>query len=143
MRKLIVLLAGLFLANTALAEPVGSPIPVGIAVGQTTNVALFGEEQVNGAKVAEKLLNEKGGVGGTPIRLAFQDTAGDEAGAINAFQNLITRDKVVAIIGRPCPSRPSPPTPSPTRPRSPSSARPTRPRASPRSASTSPASPRP
>lgn len=99
MRPFIILLAGLFLANTALAEPVGNPIPVGIAVGQTTNVALFGEEQVNGAKVAEKLLNEKGGVGGTPIRLAFQDTGGDEAGAINAFQNLITRDKVVAIIG--------------------------------------------
>ena len=99
MRIFVVLAASLFFAQAAFAEPVGSPIPVGIAVGQTTNVALFGEEQVNGAKVAEKMFNEKGGVNGTPIKLVFQDTGGDEAGAINAFQNLISRDKVVAIIG--------------------------------------------
>jgi branched-chain amino acid transport system substrate-binding protein len=99
MRIFVLLAASLLFAQAALAEPVGSPIPVGIAVGQTTNVALFGEEQVNGAKVAEKMINEKGGVNGTPIKLVFQDTGGDEAGAINAFQNLISRDKVVAIIG--------------------------------------------
>lgn len=99
MRRILFLLALMALAHPALAGNVGSPIPIGIAVGQTTNVALFGEEQVNGAKVAEKILNEKGGVNGTPIKLSFQDTGGDEAGAINAFQNLISRDQVVAIIG--------------------------------------------
>ena len=129
MRIFVVLAASLFFAQTAFAEPVGSPIPVGIAVGQTTNVALFGEEQVNGAKVAEKMINEKGGVNGTPIKLVFQDTGGDEAGAINA--------------GPPCPSRPLPPIPSPTRQRCPWSARPTRPRAWPRSANTSRVFPRP
>lgn len=50
-------------------------------------------------KWPKKMINEKGGLNGTPIKLAFQDTGGDEAGAINAFQNLISRDKVVAIIG--------------------------------------------
>jgi len=99
MRKFVLLLASMLIAQTAMAEPVGKPIPIGIAVGQTTNVALFGEEQVNGAKVAEKILNDRGGVAGTPIKLMFQDTGGDEAGAINAFQNLISRDKVVAVIG--------------------------------------------
>jgi branched-chain amino acid transport system substrate-binding protein len=99
MRSLLLSLAIVSLALPALAGPAGAPIPIGIAVAQTTNVALFGEEQVNGAKVAEKILNEKGGVNGTPIKLSFQDTGGDEAGAINAFQNLISRDQVVAIIG--------------------------------------------
>ena len=74
-------------------------IPIGIAVAQTSNVALLGQEQVAGAKIAEKYFNDQGGVNGTPIRLVFQDTAGDEAGAINAFQTLITRDKVVGIVG--------------------------------------------
>jgi len=37
-------------------------------------------------------------VNGTPIKLIFQDTAGDEAGAINAFQTLINAN-VVGIIG--------------------------------------------
>ena len=78
---------------------VGGAIPIGIAVAQTSNVALLGQEQVAGAKLAEKYFNAKGGVNGTPIKLVLQDTAGDEQGAINAFQTLINRDKVVGIVG--------------------------------------------
>jgi len=81
------------------AFPAGGPIPIGIAVAQTSNVALLGQEQVIGAKIAEKYFNDKGGVNGTPIKLIFQDTSGDEAGANNAFLSLINRDKTVAIIG--------------------------------------------
>ncbi|MCU0567140.1 MAG: ABC transporter substrate-binding protein [Oculatellaceae cyanobacterium Prado106] len=77
----------------------GNPIPIGIAVAQTSNVALLGQEQVVGAKIAEEYFNQEGGVNGTPIRLVFQDTAGDEQGAINAFTTLITQDKVVGIVG--------------------------------------------
>jgi branched-chain amino acid transport system substrate-binding protein len=77
----------------------GEPISLGIAVAQTGNVALLGQEQVIGAKLAEKYFNDKGGVNGRPIKLIFQDTAGDEAGAINSFQTLINQDKVVGIVG--------------------------------------------
>ncbi|MBE9207223.1 ABC transporter substrate-binding protein [Nostoc sp. LEGE 06077] len=82
-------------ANTATSNV----IPIGIAVAQTSNVALLGQEQVAGAKIAEKYFNDKGGINGTPIKLVFQDTAGDEAGTINAFQTLINKDKVVGIVG--------------------------------------------
>jgi len=74
-------------------------IPVGVGVAQTSNVALLGQEQVAGAKIAEKYFNDKGGVDGTPIRLVFQDTGGDEQGTINAFNTLINQDKVVGIVG--------------------------------------------
>lgn len=74
-------------------------IPLGIAVSQTSNVALLGQEQVSGAKIAEEMLNAQGGVNGTPIKLIFQDTGGDEQAAINAFNTLITQDKVVGIVG--------------------------------------------
>ncbi|MDZ8239622.1 MAG: ABC transporter substrate-binding protein [Nostoc sp. ChiQUE01a] len=74
-------------------------IPIGIAVAQTSNVALLGQEQVAGVKIAEKYFNAKGGVNGTPIKLVFQDTSGDEAGAINAVQTLINKDKVIGIVG--------------------------------------------
>ncbi|MDX2230336.1 MAG: ABC transporter substrate-binding protein [Leptolyngbyaceae cyanobacterium bins.349] len=74
-------------------------IPIGIGVAQTSNVALLGQEQVAGAKIAEKYFNDQGGINGIPIKLVFQDTAGDEAGAINAFQTLITQNKVVGIVG--------------------------------------------
>jgi branched-chain amino acid transport system substrate-binding protein len=79
--------------NTATA------IPLGIAVAQTSNVALLGQEEVTGARIAEQYFNQKGGVNGTPIKLFIEDTAGDEQGAINAFNTLITRDKVVGIVG--------------------------------------------
>jgi branched-chain amino acid transport system substrate-binding protein len=74
-------------------------IPIGIAVAQTSNVSLLGQEQVTGAEIAETYFNQQGGINGTPIRLVFQDTAGDEQGTINAFNTLISQDKVVGIVG--------------------------------------------
>ncbi|MEA5567357.1 ABC transporter substrate-binding protein [Anabaena sp. UHCC 0399] len=85
--------------NTPDTTNTSNTVPIGIAVAQTSNVALLGQEQVAGVKIAEKYFNEKGGINGTPIKLVFQDTSGDEAGAINAFQNLINKDKVVGIVG--------------------------------------------
>lgn len=88
-------------SSNAPNAPANSPntIPIGIAVAQTSNVALLGQEQVTGAKIAEAYFNKQGGVNGTPIRLIFQDTAGDEQGTINAFNTLIAQDKVVGIVG--------------------------------------------
>ncbi len=77
----------------------GDPIKIGVAVAQTSNTALLGQEQVIGAQIAEEFFNQRGGINGRPIKLVLQDTAGDEAGAINAFQQLINNDKVVGIIG--------------------------------------------
>ncbi|MDZ8053496.1 MAG: ABC transporter substrate-binding protein [Aulosira sp. ZfuVER01] len=87
--------------NTSQNQPANTSgvIPIGIAFAQTSNVALLGQEQVAGAKIAEKFFNDKGGINGTPIKLVFQDTSGDENGAINAFQTLINKDKVVGIVG--------------------------------------------
>jgi branched-chain amino acid transport system substrate-binding protein len=82
------------------SPPADSPsIPLGIALSQTSNVALVGQEQVSGVKIAETYFNGKGGVGGTPIQLKFQDVGSEEATAINAFQSLINQDKVVGIVG--------------------------------------------
>jgi branched-chain amino acid transport system substrate-binding protein len=79
---------------------VSGPIPIGIAFAQTGgNVALLGQDGISGVKIAEKYFNDKGGINGTPIKLVLQDTGGDEAGAINAFQTLINKDKVVGIVG--------------------------------------------
>lgn len=79
--------------------PTGVSIPLGIAVAQTSNTALIGQEAVVGAKIAEKFFNDRGGVNGTPIKLIYQDTGGDEQGAINAFNTLIFQNKVVGIVG--------------------------------------------
>lgn len=87
--------------NTATntSTSTSSAIPIGIAFAQTSNVALLGQEGIAGVKIAEKYFNDQGGVNGTPVKLVVQDTSGDEPGAINAFQTLINKDKVVGIIG--------------------------------------------
>jgi branched-chain amino acid transport system substrate-binding protein len=74
-------------------------IPIGIALAQTSNVALLGQEGIAGAKIAEKYFNDRGGTNSTKIKLIVQDTSGDEQGTINAFQTLINKDKVVGIVG--------------------------------------------
>ncbi|WP_102126718.1 ABC transporter substrate-binding protein [Deinococcus planocerae] len=97
--KRLALTLTLGLLAAAQAQKVATPVPIGIAVAQTSNTALLGQEQVIGARFAEKFLNARGGINGTPIRLVFQDAAGDENSAINAFQNLITKENVVGIVG--------------------------------------------
>lgn len=86
-------------ATTQPTETSRKEIPIGIALAQTSNVALLGQEGVAGSKIAEKYFNDKGGINGTPIKLVVQDTGGDETGAINAFQTLITQNKVAGIVG--------------------------------------------
>ena len=74
-------------------------IPIGVAVAQTSNVALLGQEQVIGSKIAEQYFNQQQGVNGIPIKIMLQDVAGDEQGAINAFNTLINKNKVIGIVG--------------------------------------------
>jgi|SRR6478672_3723882 len=119
MKKPIISTSALFLTSTLLLAGCGSTqtgtnstpptsrtagstskaIPIGIAVAQTSNVALLGQDEADGAKIAEKYFNDKGGIGNTPIKLILQDTGGDEAGAINAFQTLINQNQVIGIVG--------------------------------------------
>ncbi|MFC4427646.1 ABC transporter substrate-binding protein [Deinococcus navajonensis] len=91
------LTAALMAAGTA--QKVETPIKIGVALAQTSNTALLGQEQVIGARFAEKYLNARGGINGTAFKLVFQDAAGDENSAINAFQNLINKERVVGIVG--------------------------------------------
>lgn len=85
--------------DAGAGQPVsGDAVLLGVAVAETSNVALLGQEEVIGARIAERLVNEDGGVNGRPVKLLFQDTGGDEIGAINAFQALINAG-VLGIVG--------------------------------------------
>jgi branched-chain amino acid transport system substrate-binding protein len=85
--------------KSSRASAPSTAITIGVALAQTSNLALLGQESVNGAKIAEEYFNQNGGINGVPFKLIFQDAGGDEASAINAFQSLITRDKVIGIVG--------------------------------------------
>jgi branched-chain amino acid transport system substrate-binding protein len=85
--------------NTNSNNSNSNEIPIGLAVALTSNVSLLGQDQKDGAAIAEKYFNDQGGIDQTKIKLITQDTGGDEAGAINAFQTLINQNKVVGIVG--------------------------------------------
>jgi len=86
-------------AVPALAQEAAAPIPIGMAVAQTGPVALFGQEQMEGAHIALTRQNAAQNPHETSIALVLRDTGGDEAGAVSAFRTLIETDKVVAIVG--------------------------------------------
>ncbi|MCB0232578.1 MAG: ABC transporter substrate-binding protein, partial [Anaerolineae bacterium] len=53
----------------------------------------------NGILLAAQQINDQKLLGDATLAIVCEDTAGDKAQAINAFQKLINQDKVVAILG--------------------------------------------
>lgn len=78
----------------------GAPIKLGVALGLSgASTANLAQDQRLGVAVAEKYINDNGGINGRKLQLVVQDTGADEAGAIAAFNALIDNDKVVGIVG--------------------------------------------
>lgn len=73
-------------------------IKIGANLEMTGTNATFGQSATNGAKLAIKEVNEKGGVLGKQVSLIVADNKSEAAEAANAMQKLITQDKVLAVI---------------------------------------------
>jgi branched-chain amino acid transport system substrate-binding protein len=85
------------LASAAFAA---DPIKVGVTIAQSPPGSVSQGVQVkDGVEVATKMVNDAGGVLGRPIELVFEDTQGIPEKARAAVEKLITRDKVVAVVG--------------------------------------------
>jgi branched-chain amino acid transport system substrate-binding protein len=88
------LMAGL--AVTAAA----AEVKLGVVEELTGAVATYGQNTVKGIRLAVEEANAKGGVKGLgKVTLLVEDNKSDAAETVNAFNKLITRDRVVAIIG--------------------------------------------
>lgn len=73
-------------------------IKFGANLEMTGGNATFGQSAANGAKLAIKEVNDKGGVLGKKITLVVADNKSEAAEAANAMQKLVTQDKVVAVV---------------------------------------------
>ena len=73
-------------------------IKIGADLEMTGGNATFGQSAANGAKLAIKEVNAKGGVLGKQLTLIVADNKSEAAEAANAMQKLVTQDKVVAVI---------------------------------------------
>lgn len=102
-RGLGVLFIGMFifvLTGTGISQAEKKePYKVGAIFAITGGASFLGEPERNTARMLEEMINAQGGINGHPLELIIEDTAGDEAKAVNAVKKLIYRDNVLAIIG--------------------------------------------
>ena len=80
------------------------PIKIGYMATLTGDGATWGQHERDGALLAVKDINAKGGLLGRPLELICYDVKGKPEEGVNAVRKLIYDDKVVAIgeveIGR-------------------------------------------
>ncbi|WWV72915.1 Leucine-specific-binding protein precursor [Sporomusa ovata DSM 2662] len=74
-------------------------IKIGVLNEMTGGNATMGTSSANGAKMAIKEANAKGGVLGKQIKAIVADNKSEPSEAANAMTKLATQDKVVAITG--------------------------------------------
>lgn len=89
-----VLFSSGFSGVTLAAAPV-KEVKVGVILPLTGATATFGQESLNGLKLAL----EQSGKQGPQLKMQVEDTQGTPAGAAAAVNKLISTDKVAVIIG--------------------------------------------
>ncbi len=96
LKRLLIPMLLITLVAPAAWGAAGATVKVGLAVGITGDIAVYGTPIRNGMELAFKRINDKGPVHIDPI---LEDTGGGRDGAINVFQKFIQRDRVAAILG--------------------------------------------
>ncbi|MBN2034175.1 MAG: ABC transporter substrate-binding protein [Deltaproteobacteria bacterium] len=74
-------------------------VKVGVVGPRTGGAAATGQAFDEGIKLAINYINNKGGVLGKKLEVVFEDTAGAPDKAASGFERLVTRDKVVMVVG--------------------------------------------
>jgi len=88
------------LAGLAAAASLGAePIRIGFFMSMTGRDASFGEASLRGAMLAVDGLNGGGGVLHRPVELVVEDDRSLAGEAATAAKKLISRDRVVALVG--------------------------------------------
>lgn len=86
-------------AHPAVTTQAAGTLPIGVVVDLTGQGAVYGISIANGAKLAGKLLNQKGGVDGSKVTVIVDDAASSNSQVINIFQQDANTKHVTAIVG--------------------------------------------
>ena len=99
----LVVLAMVALLMTGMLAGCGSSaskdIKIGVLNEMTGGNATFGTSSANGAKMAIKEANAKGGVLGKQLQAVIADNKSEPSESANAMTKLATQDRVVAVTG--------------------------------------------
>ena len=97
--------ASLFLGLAALPclvaaqAPAGEPIKIGAVLSLTGPGAGLGLAERSGIQLAEKVINERGGIKGRPLKILIEDDGSKADIAKSKAENLIFGEKVKLILG--------------------------------------------
>ena len=95
----LLLLLALSSGHVAAQQPAGEPIKVGAVLSLTGPGAGLGGPERNGIQLAEKRINERGGIRGRPLQIIIEDDGSKPDIAKSKAEALIHGEKVVALLG--------------------------------------------
>ncbi len=78
---------------------VKDPIKIGVTLPLSGGLELFGQQGIQGMKMAVTEINEAGGVLGRKLELVIEDNKTDPKTGVEKAAKLIKRDKVIAVAG--------------------------------------------
>jgi ABC-type branched-subunit amino acid transport system substrate-binding protein len=94
---------GLLLASCGGSSAAGTkpttPVTMGVLSCFTGNLASLGQAMLQGSQVAQKAINDAGGILGQSLTLQHADTQCDEADSVPAIRKLLAFSNLTAIIG--------------------------------------------
>lgn len=96
---LLLVLVGTILTSSSCSRKQEPGIPVGQFASLTGGQASFGQSTDKGVQLALAEINAAGGVLGQPLRIITKDNQSKPGETSTAVRELITRNKVVALIG--------------------------------------------
>jgi ABC-type branched-subunit amino acid transport system substrate-binding protein len=79
-------------------QPTG-PVEMGVLSCFTGSLASLGNAMLQGSQMAQRAINDAGGILGKQLMLAHADTQCDEADSVPAVRKLLSDSNVVGIIG--------------------------------------------
>lgn len=92
--------AAVALVSTVTPAQAADPIVIGVSIAQSPPGSVVQGTQVKeGAEIIAKIINDKGGVLGRPLKIVYEDNQGIPEKGRAATEKLISRDKVVAVTG--------------------------------------------
>ena len=98
---LIIAITGALFTGCGTGSPASSAdeIKIGINYELSGGVATYGQSSVEGIELALEQINAAGGVNGKKLKAVKYDTKSEPAEATTLASKLMTRDKVVAVLG--------------------------------------------
>src|SRR5260221_132839 len=85
--------------TTSTSTAGGGPVTMVVVSCFTGTLASLGKAMLQGSQVAQKAINDAGGILGRQLNLAHADTQCDEADSVPALRQLLAAQNVVGIIG--------------------------------------------